>query len=512
MTQTTLDKFLNTHSMPRKPNKAGKGRGQSAWSLGNDRDPIETVTPPPKVMDKNHRSGEHGENPPGREKDVDNKKQVGSSYPRRSPRLHAQRSKLIPKPTLTLIPSPPLPVHQPKPVFPRPPSPCPVVSSSLPIDTRPSQNQRDPSASAPISSYHTAKSSPPQSTNTPSSPRRSIMSHVKSSSENGSIKEIPSSLPWENSPSDSYGDVWPSSQSASSPTKSQVKPTSQRSQFKYDDGFRVPDLPTSRTAANDTQNRSQLRRRAPSLQSLHSKSISQHDSPHSYNLSLEDTQDESQPNTAESKDFLDETRDLAQSDPPPEPTSAVRKRKRELTILEMPDSLPPGQLVSPSKPASVAISQDDSCVILSQPPPSMRKKTPEIITIHSSQSQSPAQDCNLPSGLQQASRDLSNSSGRTSSDTSLPSMHQHSHQWESSQITQSPVLSLNMLNSPVDPPSQLQLSSQNDLSRIPEPLAMTLDFLPRKAYEDMPDLSQLEKQQGLNLQKWEKDTRKPRSQ
>jgi hypothetical protein len=67
-------------------------------------------------------------------------------------------------------------------------------------------------------------------------------------------------------------------------------------------------------------------------------------------------------------------------------------------------------------------------------------------------------------------------------------------------------MDMNLMN----PPSQMPLSSQNDLSRVPEPLAMTLEhgILRRKSYEDWVDLDDLEKLQDLELQQWEVDTTK----
>ena len=140
----------------------------------------------------------------------------------------------------------------------------------------------------------------------------------------------------------------------------------------------------------------------------------------------------------------------------------------------------------------------------------MRKKTHEIINIHSTQSQS--QEWIPAPGPRPTSQDLSKPFGRNDSgDSSVSYTSQPSHKSESSQVTQSPIPSGVELSSAVNPPSQPLLSSQNNWSRIPVPLAMTLEYgIPQKSL-DLPDLNKMETEHGLNLQKWEEEKYRPKS-
>ena len=246
---------------------------------------------------------------------------------------------------------------------------------------------------------------------------------------------------------------------------------------------------------------------------------------------LADTQDESQPDThapqsspstahnayrilrasSLSKVNLDDTQDLTQNESEHEIPRTERKRKREPTINEIPDSAPlDDTLQSPKQTDFAQPPLEDSLEILSQAPFHMRKKTPEIINIHTTQSQS--QEWIPAPGPRPTSQDLSKPFGRNDSgDSSASSNNQPSHKWESSQVTQSPITSAVELSSVANPPSQLLLSSQNDLSRIPVPLAMTLEYeLPQKGL-DLPDLDKMEKEQESNLQKWEAEKYTPKA-
>jgi hypothetical protein len=314
------------------------------------------------------------------------------------------------------------------------------------------------------------------------------------------IREIPSSLPWENTPSDGYGDAWPPSQD--SPKSSQHKTPTHNTQPRYNDGFRVPDPPSSRNGLDDTQDESQASQlrsplsRVTSLQHSPPKPTSQHRQ--ITTLRILDP-------INWSKEDLDETQDDSQLEPPP----SIRKRKRVSTINEIPDSIPSDDSFSQPK-SSPRISHfkvdEDSLLVLSQAPAFMRKKTPEIITIHNTQSQS--QEYITAPGPRATSQSLSQSFARTNSDDSQASyIHPPQHNWASSQPTQSsvdPITEMNLRN----PPSQHPLSSQNDLSRIPEPLALTLEHgIPRKkSYDDWPDLDEMERVQDMDLRQWEVET------
>jgi hypothetical protein len=289
---------------------------------------------------------------------------------------------------------------------------------------------------------------------------------------------------------------------------------------------------------DDTQDESQP---SPSLQRSPPKYISQSRQRNVYRTpdrlnwlqtGLDDTQDESQSSphkhspftrshgqspfhitriTSHSKNDVDDTQDLTQEsehDIPP-----ARKRKREPTIYEIPDSAPLDDTFSPgqSRKRLELDVLDDSLVILSQAP--TRKKPPEIINIHSTQSQT--QEYDPPPGPRPTSQDLSKPFGRTNSDESSSSslhIHQSSHRWESSQVTQSPVSAPVELGSFANPPSQLDLSSQNDLSRVPVPLALTLEceFLTR-GFSHLPDLDKMEEEQERDLRKWEEEKYTPKS-
>ena len=321
--------------------------------------------------------------------------------------------------------------------------------------------------------------------------------------------------------------LWPSSQADSFSTKRSHSKSSQRSQPRYEDGFRVPDPPLSRMSLDSTQDESQASlRRSPTKRQSQPCQNDGFDAPDRFNRThpgLVDTQDESQPDTyaiqslpsTERNVFrvartlslsvinLDNTQDLQQDRSERKISIIERKRKREPTIDEIPDSAPLDYtLQSPRRAECAQQNLEDSCVILSQTPYSRRKKTPEIIHIHSTQSQS--QEWIPAPGPRPTSQDLSKPSGRNDSgDSSTSSTNQPSHKWDSSQVTQSPITSAVELSSVTNPPSQLLLSSQNDLSRIPLSLAMVLEFeLPQKGL-DLPDLDKMEEEEELNLQKWE---------
>lgn len=536
--QKRLDDLFAGSTMPRKTIKT-KIKSQVDNTAGDNKqhDSIETATSISSLISKDTGPENKGikSSSPSRRR---NKTELELSPTRRSPRIQAQKSKLIPRYSLPLIESPPLPIrHDSKPIV-IPPHPSPIFNLSLSINKCGNQDSKSRSTTEPTSSYHTAFSS---ILNTSQDPAESVMDTREDSnaSENERLsvhKEIPSSIPWENTPSDEIGDAWPSSQSDSSPTRRSYSKPSQQSQPRYEDGFRVPDPPSSRMSLDSTQDESQasLRQSPPKARSqpCQSNVFRPPDRINWTHPGLADTQDDSQPDTnvpksspsVEHKAFrvlrtssslqinLDDTQDFTRDEPEQDIPRIERKRKREPTINEIPDSVPlDDTLHSPKQTDFAQPPLEDSCVILSQPPGSMRKKTPEIISIHSTQSQS--QEWIPAPGPRPTSQDLSNPLSRNDSGNSSVSFtSQPSHKWESSQVTQSPVASAVEFSSVTNPPSQLSLSSQNDFSKTPVSLEMILEGRFPKKSLDLPDLNKMEEEQELNLQKWEAENRilKPR--
>ena len=531
--QKRLDDLFAGSTMPRRTIKT-KIKSQVD---NKQHDSIDTATSISSPINKESRTEDKGikSSSPSRRR---NKTELELSPTRRSPRIQAQKSKLIPRYSLPLIESPRLPVrHDSKPIVTLP-HPSPIFNPSLSINKCGNQDSRNRSTTEPTPSYHTAFSSIPS---TSQDPAESVMDTREDSNapENERLithEEIPSSIPWENTPSDAIGDAWPSSQPDSSPTKRSHSKSSQQSQPRYEDGFRVPDPPSSRMSLDSTQDESQasLRQSPPKARShpYENNLFRTSDRINWTHPGLADTQDESQPDThapqsspsVEHKAFrvlrtssssqinLDDTQDLTQDEPKQDIPRIERKRKREPTITEIPDSVPlDDTLHSPKQTDFTQSPLEDSCVILSPPPRSKRKKTPEIINIHSTQSQS--QEWIPAPGPRPTSQDLSKPFSRNDSgDSSVSFTSQPSHKWESSQVTQSPIASAVEFSSVTNPPSQLSLSSQNDLSKIPVPLKMILDSrFPQKGL-DLPDLNKMEEEQELNLQKWEAENRilKPR--
>lgn len=529
--QSKLDNLFAGSTMARKSSKAKNNVQSMEDAHNNANDSIETMTPVSSLSKMENTSAEKGLKGSATKRKR-TKPELELSPTRCSPRLQAKKSRLVPKPkySLSLIESPPLPVPQPSRPLPGLPA---QIFTSLSIATREDQYPVGRSPSEPTPSFHTALSSPIHSSNEVSLSAESAMDihEEDSTTEHKSVnqnKEIPSSLPLENTPSDGIADAWPSSQSDSSPTKISQSKSMQRSQPRYDDGFRIPDPPSSRMSLDDTQDESQA---SPSFQHSPPRRTSQtrqlnpfhtSDGLNRHEVELDDTQDDSQPleyqpppynefHVAQamslSKGNLDETQDLTQESEHEVP--AVRKRKRESSIFEIPDSAPLEDTLSqlPSRKTTEFVPLEDSCV---QPPPSMRKKTPEVINIHTTQSQT--QEYIPTPGPRPTSQDLSKPFGHTDSDnSSSSSVHQPSHNWESSQVTQSPISALAEFSSVVNPPSQLQLSSQNDLSRIPVPLAMAVEYeLPSRGFSNMPDLDRMEEEGESNLRKWEAEKYTPK--
>jgi hypothetical protein len=171
---------------------------------------------------------------------------------------------------------------------------------------------------------------------------------------------------------------------------------------------------------------------------------------------------------ATSKPVIDESQNLTQDESLDEQPDAGKKRKRVDSINEIPDSAPKSLSQVPRSPKRMYLPNpplDDSCLVLSesQVPRSMRKKTPEYINIHSTQSQS--QEYHPPPGPRPTSQDLDDPFGAhlTDSEESSSLLSQPpGHNWDSSQVTASPVgLPIDFSSIP-NPPSQFELSSQKD--------------------------------------------------
>jgi len=458
-------------------------------------DSIETHTP----LSSPHSPTKSTEKPKSTEtKSKRFKPELEVSTLRRSPRAQIQKSNLIAKAPLQLTRSPPVPPIAFRP-YDREHIPLsPALSSSLPINTRENKDQRDSrSPSRAASSYHTALSSPRSSPENSSHVTKDTKGdrNVKSIEPTSHVYEIPSSIPWENTPSDGNDDAWPFSPSDSSLLK--FKPPIQLSITGSHHEFRVPTQTSSKITLDDTQDESQSNRSAAASNNFR---------PESKQVSPTHTDDGFRipppPNRAAS--YVDDTQDLTQ-DEESEHSLPQRKRKRVPTSNEIPESSPLAQ--SPASSSRDVLSEDDSCILLSQAPPYMRKKTPEVITINSSQSQNQSSPI---AGPRPTSASLSPPFNLTSAESSQSI--QYPHNWGSSQPSQSPIEPMPDF-SLIGPPSQSPLPGINKLSKIPEPLGLTLEYgLPKgRDYEGLPDLDQMEHQQEAELQRWQESRRKPKN-
>lgn len=512
--------------MHRRNNKANikdKPKQQAPSSVQNDS--IETDTPISSAPKKeNHERGEsqgRGPQPP-----KPPKQELEISTTRRSPRL-TQRSKLTPKYSLPLIQSPPLPVRDSRPLPTQTPPILPSLSPALPITSRQSQHQPGRSPSEPTASYYTALSSPIDSSPALPSPLKSPVAKndqpkVTEIENTVVIKEIPSSLPWERSPSDGIGDAWPSSQSDSSPHRSSQRSPLQRSRPLYEDGFRVPDPPSSKmsqmnlgeTQSQESQPPARSQMSLGSTQSQESQPLtrasqnSQRRGVDHPATALDDTQSQEDPSlyprsspkasvyprqvntfripnvSATSKQSIHHPQDLMQDESHNDRSDSARKRKRTDSFNEIHDQVSesPSHDSRSKKIYMPEVPINESCMLLSesQVPRSMRKKTPEYINIHSTQSQT--QEYHPPPGPRPTSQDLDKPFGAPltdSAESSSSSSQPRGHNWDSSQLTASPLGPPIEISSYANPPSQAELSSQFD-----EPLAMTLDRLPKRNASD----------------------------
>jgi hypothetical protein len=293
------------------------------------------------------------------------------------------------------------------------------------------------------------------------------------------IHEVQSSMPWENTPSDGYGDAWPSSQSAPSPASSLRSKTSfDRVSTNTEHAFQRFVRSRSKNNLDDTQDESQINKPTTGT----SITTSQTRTDDGFRVPLP-------PNRHGS--YVEETQDEES-----ERASVTGNRSAQQ---------------SPSVSFRSFPSDEDSCVILTEPPAHMRKATPEVISIHSTPSQSPDLIVSSPVITQiSPPTPRSPSFNRTLSQLSqTSSIHQYPHNWNSSQATQPPVDSLPDFR-PMGPPSQSPIPETGTPTKFPEPLAITLEhkYPTRPLYERFPDLDQLERQQEADLQRWEETRRK----
>ena len=372
------------------------------------------------------------------------------------------------------------------------------------------------------------------------------------------IKEIPSSLPWERSPSDGIGDAWPSSQSDSSPVRLSQRSPPHHSQPRYEDGFRVPHPPSSKmsqmgldsthcqesqphilsqitlgsTQSEESQPHARSQVTLGSTQSEESESHARasQDSqrrPSGYSTAtLDNTQLDEDPLTydqytlkesaqcrintfrgpditAMPKTSLDDNQDSVQDESQLQQLDAKRKRKRAATVTDIPDSTPKSNSQLPRSPKKRNVTDapiDDSCVILceSQIPQSMRKQPREYIKIHSTQSQT--QDYHAPPAPMPTSQDLDKPFGAppTGSEESSPSLSQPpGHMWDSPRATASPVGPPVHFSCSLSLPSHFQFINENE---IPGRLAITSSGLPKgRVLADLSELDKMKERDEMDL-------------
>ena len=252
--QATLDTFLAGPTMPRKANQS-KSKAPNVGYIHDDRfDSIETVSPELSTSEESKREGKSGTKSSSRTEISE----LELSPTRRSPRLHVQRNNIVPKYSLPLVQSPPLPTRCSELLQTHPPPPTPLFNQPLAIDAHQGR-----SSSEPTPSYHTALTSSPVgaslelSDSTNSTMDTGVDKSLKETDTVFTQKEIPSSVPWENTPVDGYGDTWPSTCSDSSPKKSSQANPVHLSQPHRNNSFRIPNSVPSCVSIDDTQDESQ---------------------------------------------------------------------------------------------------------------------------------------------------------------------------------------------------------------------------------------------------------------
>jgi hypothetical protein len=421
---------------------------------------------------------------------------------------------------LELSPTPPSFVIQPGtkgrvrkyslPIAESPPPPARTMPESPLVESPSRLTSHPPLAIAPLlsrhhtqegsstASYYTALSSPPNFTQRQSPDKESAMGSNDDDivGKDEPINQVPSSMPWENTPPDGWGDAWPATQPTSPNRTSQsraIQPTGRQ----FSDGFRVPDPPSAR---NSSFNESQ-RSRSQSQRSLSSCDVAGNPfgplaPPHFQRPSVSDSQDRTQ--SEESYIPVDNDQTQSQEDylvPPPAPP----KRQRQPSIDALPGPAPEGDPVAlnvetPKKPKRYIDLSSDSLQELegSQIPESIRKPKPEYITIHSTQSQT--QEWIAPSLPGPTSQDLTKPLNRgTQASSASPDREIPIHNWNSSQITASPAETQMDLSFLTGPPSK-NWTSQIDPTKVKEPLALTMETMyPLKTEADrLEDIEKLE--------------------
>ena len=426
------------------------------------------------------------------------KNQLQLSPTPRSPVIQPGTSGRIPKYSLSVAESPPLharAVSESSPVIESSSRPNSIPALSIPLPL----SQHQPQKGSPTASYYTALSSPCHLGQTQSPHEELVMGDGDDDDVIGKddIEEVPSSIPWDNSPLD----AWPATQ-PTSPSRRTESNLSQSSSGQFSDGFRVPHPPLSRITSSNFQNESQKSRtrsqrsppRAYPVRSLFAPSgshLAQRPSvPHSQDIT------QSQESYARAHHDRTQSQETDMGHPLP-----VQKRKREPTIYDLTDEANPmaGTVETPKKPKMYLDASSDSLQELteSQIPPSMRKMPVTVINIHSTQSQT--QDWIAPSRPGPTSQDLTkplkpgSQASFTSSDDGVPS-----HNWNVSQITASPLSTQFELSSQNGPPPQT-LTNPSDTK---EPLDLTLGTMyPLESEADgLQDIEALERRAWQELE------------
>ena len=460
-------------------------------------EPIETdqfISTPKKEVEDSQEQSSRGKSISIKKRQAKN--QLELSPTPRSPLIKPGTSGRVPKYRLSIAESPPLPARA-------------ALESSLPIES-PSHPNSIPALSIapplsehqsqPTPSYYTAPSSPFRLTHTPSAHRGPVMGGYDDDIiGNDGINEVPSSIPGENIPPDYWGDAWPATQ-PTCPTECPESSVSQSSSGQFSDGFRVPGPPPAHISSANSQNESQKSRihsqRSLPLRYPVRNPLAPFGSQHAEQPSVPDSQDTTQSQEFHVSAHHDQTQSQ-ESDMGQPPT--VQKRKREPVIIYLTgheDVVDPmaGKVETPKKPKMYLEASSDSLRELteSQIPPSMRKAPVTVVNIHSTESQT--QDWIAPSRPGPTSQDLTKPLRRdsqasfTSSDDALPL-----HNWNSTQVTASPLSTQMNLSALMSPPPQT-LTSKKDPSSTKEPLDLTLGTMyPLKSEADgLQDIEVLE--------------------
>jgi len=463
--------------------------------------PIETdqfISTPKKEVEDSQEQSSRGKSISIKKRQAKN--QLELSPTPRSPAIKPGTRGRVPKYCLSVAESPPLPARAMRESslsiesLSRPNS-IPALSIAPPLSEDRSQK------GSPSPSYCTALSSPYHSTQTPSAHGGPVMGGDDDNIiGNDGINEVPSSIPGENIPPDYWGDAWPATQ-PTSPTERPESNVSQSSSGQFSDGFRVPGPPPPHITSANSQNESQ-KSRTHSQRSLLRHRVRNALAPfgpqHAEERSVPDSQDTTQSQDSHVPAHHDRMQSQ-ESDMAQPPT--VQKRKREPVIgylTDLQDVVDPmaGNVETPKKPKMYLDTSSDSLQELteSQIPLSMRKAPVTVVNIHSTESQT--QDWIAPSRPGPTSQDLTKPLRRdsqasfTSSDDGVPL-----HNWNSTQVTASPLSTQMNLSQLIGPPPQT-LTSKKDSSSTKEPLDLTLGTMyPLKSEADsLQDIEALEQE------------------